>query len=130
MAKNILKSSFKDNLTVVFLPSSDDFNSLVSNGLAIDFSIINRGFQIIECDGSCNNDEILSKLNNPNQNNIELLRVRASSLIGAFNRGLPLEDLSIGFQVKMFRIPNVYNFNFWNHFTNIEFIKLTHNELG
>jgi hypothetical protein len=54
-----------------------------------------------------------------------LLKVRASSLVGAFNRGLPLEDLSIGFQIKMFRAPNVYNFKFWNHFTNKELVQLT-----
>ena len=45
-------------------------------------------------------------------------------MVGAFRRGLPLEDLSIGFQLKMFRVPNVYNFRFWNHFTNNEFIKV------
>ena len=89
----------------------------------MDFSTFNRGFQLIECEND--NDEIISKLSNPNKNNIELLKVRASSLVGAFNRGLPLEDLSIGFQIKMFRAPNVYNFKFWNHFTNKELVQLT-----
>jgi hypothetical protein len=119
-----LASSFMDNLTVVFLPSSEDINNLVSKGLVIDFSSSNRCYQLIECENN-NNNEIISKLNNPNKNNIELLKVRANSLIGALNKGLPLEDLSIGFQIKMYRLPNVYNFNFWNHFTNSEFIKLT-----
>ena len=75
------------------------------------YSILNRGYKLIECEND--NEEIISKIKNPHKNNIELLYVRASSLIGAFNRGLPLEDLSIGFQIKMFRIPNVYNFKFW-----------------
>lgn len=123
LGKTFIASNFQDNLTVVFLPSSDDFNNLVCKGLVIDFSIANRDYKLIECEN--NNDEIISKIKNPHKNNIELLYVRASSLIGAFNRGLPLEDLSIGFQIKMFRIPNVYNFKFWNHFTNIEFINLT-----
>ena len=127
LAKKILNSNFQDNLTVVFLPSDEDINNLVSKGLVIDFSIANRGYQIMEFDD--NYDAIIRKLSNPNCNNIELLKVRASSLVGAFNRGLPLEDLSIGFQIKIFRIPNVYNFNFWNHFTNIEFIKLPHFQL-
>lgn len=123
LGKNFLSSNFYDNLTVVFLPSSNDIKSLVSKGLAIDFSTAFRSYQLIECEN--NNDEIIQKLNNPNNNNIELLKVRASSLVGALNNGLPLEDLSIGFQVKMFRVPNVYNFKFWNHFTNNEFIQLT-----
>ncbi len=122
LGKIFMASNFHDNLTVVFLPSSDDFNKLVCKGLVIDFSILNRGYKLIECEND--NEEIISKIKNPHKNNIELLYVRASSLIGAFNRGLPLEDLSIGFQIKMFRIPNVYNFKFWNHFTNIEFINL------
>jgi CMP-N-acetylneuraminate monooxygenase len=123
LGRTFYNSNFKDNLTVVFLPASDDFNHLVSKGLAIDFSETNRGYQIIECIN--NSDEFITKLNNPNNNNIEILKVRASSFIGALNKGVPLEDLSIGFQIKMLRVPNVYNFHFWNHFTNIELVKLT-----
>ena len=123
LGKKFLLSSFYDNLTVVILPCNDDINNLVSKGLVVDFSNLNRGHYLIECEN--NNDEIISKLNKPSKNNIELLKVRASSLIGVLNRGLPLEDLSIGFQIKMFRTPNVYNFNFWNHFTCNELIELT-----
>jgi hypothetical protein len=126
LGKAFVASSFQDNLTIVFLPSSDDFNNIISKGLVIDFCTVNRGYQLIEYKSNINNNEIISKLKNPNANNIELLTVRASSLIGALSRGLPLEDLSIGFQIKMFRVPNVYNFKFWNHFTNIEFIKSTY----
>jgi CMP-N-acetylneuraminate monooxygenase len=122
LAEKFLNSSFKDDLTVVILPSSDDFNCLVSKALSIDFSVSSRSFQIIECEND--NISIVGKLKNPNNNNIELLKIRASSLVGAFRRGMPLEDLSIGFQIKMFRIPNVYNFKFWNHFTNNELIKI------
>ena len=32
---------------------------------------------------------------------------------------LPWEDLTIGFQCKIMRNPNEYNFYFWHHFTNI-----------
>ena len=34
-------------------------------------------------------------------------------------QGLPWEDLSIGFQCRINRKPNVYNSDFWYHFTNI-----------
>ena len=111
LGENFMKSNFQDDLTVVLFPSSDDINSFISKGLSIDFSTSNRGFQLIECEN--NNEEIIRKLHNPNSNNIELLKVRASSLVGAFRRGLPLEDLSIGFQINIFRAPNVYNFRFW-----------------
>ena len=107
----------------MLLPSSDDINGFISKGLSIDFSTSNRGFQLVEFEND--NEKIISKLINPNKNNIELLKIRAASLVGTFSRGLPLEDLSIGFQIKMFRAPNVYNFQFWNHFTNNEFIKVT-----
>ena len=123
LGENFINSNFQGDLTVVLLPSSDDINCFVSKGLSIDFSTSNRGFQLVECEND--NEKIISELSNPNKNNIELLKIRAGSLIGAFSRGLPLEDLSIGFQIKMFRAPNVYNFEFWNHFTNNEFIKVT-----
>ena len=31
---------------------------------------------------------------------------------------LPWEDLLIGFQCRILRKPNIYNSNFWQHFTN------------
>jgi hypothetical protein len=70
------------------------------------------------------NEEIAKNIENPNNNNIEILRVRGSSFYGALKKGLPLEDLSIGFQIKMYRRPNVYNLKFWNHFTNLQYIKV------
>ena len=30
----------------------------------------------------------------------------------------PWEDLSIGFQCRIYRNPNVYNSEFWHYFTN------------
>jgi CMP-N-acetylneuraminate monooxygenase len=33
--------------------------------------------------------------------------------------GLPWEDLSIGFQCRVDRAPDVYNSDFWFHFTNV-----------
>lgn len=122
LGKKFIASKFFDNLTVIFLPSDNSFENLVSKGLVIDFSLANRSYSLINFGDD--DEENIAKISNPNKNNIELLKIRAGSLIGALNQGLPLEDLSIGFQIKMFRLPNIYNFNFWNHFTNYEFIKL------
>ena len=116
-----LKSGFYDDLSVVFLPSNDDISSPVSKALVVDFSNKNRSYKLIEC-RDIGNEEIVKSIEN-SSNNIEILRLRADSFIGVLENGLPLEDLSIGFQAKMFRYPNVYNFDFWNHFTTIEFIK-------
>ena len=57
-------------------------------------------------------------------NNIEVLRVRSDSLRGFDNKGLPLEELSIGFQVRMYLYPNVYNFRFWDYFTNVRNVRV------
>ena len=37
---------------------------------------------------------------------------------------LPWEDLLIGFQARIKRYPDVYNVDFWYHFTNI-YVKKT-----
>jgi CMP-N-acetylneuraminate monooxygenase len=123
IGKCFIESKFYDDLTIIFLPYDSDFKDVISNSLIIDFSKVNRSFKLQKFQ-SLDNNKIIEEINNPNGNNIELLRVRADSFFGAFSRGLPLEDLSIGFQIKMYRTPNVYNFKFWNYFTNENFIQV------
>ncbi|MEM9210006.1 MAG: MBL fold metallo-hydrolase [Pseudomonadota bacterium] len=47
------------------------------------------------------------------------IRVRAPEFRQVLKQGLPWEDLSIGFQCRITRSPNVYNSDFWYHFTNV-----------
>lgn len=47
------------------------------------------------------------------------IRVRAAELMKVIRQGLPWEDLSIGFQCRVYREPNVYNADFWYHFSNV-----------
>jgi len=47
------------------------------------------------------------------------LKVRSTELAKIVTLGLPWEDLSIGFQCRIYREPDVYNSEFWHHFTNI-----------
>ena len=47
------------------------------------------------------------------------LKIRSESFMHVIYNKLPWEDLLIGFQCKVLRIPNIYNVKFWNHFTNI-----------
>jgi hypothetical protein len=89
--------------------------------LVVNFSKESRGYSILEIEEK-SDTQIIEILKRETKNNLEILRVRKGSLLGVFEQGLPLEDLSIGFQIKMFRSPNVYNFKFWDHFTNIESI--------
>jgi CMP-N-acetylneuraminate monooxygenase len=120
IGRNLVASCFIDDLTVIVVPTDDDFLPNVGMVLAVDFSEKHRGWRLIPIQGNYSDSqfEALSKTNN-----IEILRVRADILAGAISRKLPLEDLSIGFQILMYRQPNVYNFKFWNHFTNVEFIE-------
>ena len=48
-----------------------------------------------------------------------VLKVRKESFLNTIYNKLPWEDLSIGFQCKILRNPNLYNVNFWHHFTNV-----------
>ena len=47
----------------------------------------------------------------------EILDILENQHISIYNK-LHWEDLSIGFQCKVLRNPNLYNVNFWHHFTN------------
>ena len=57
-------------------------------------------------------------LENKNTKKILMLKVRKESFLNTIYNKLPWEDLLIGFQCKVIRNPNVYNVNFWYHFTN------------
>ena len=46
------------------------------------------------------------------------IRVRRNEFFDVIRKGKPWEDLSIGFQCRIYRNPNVYNSDFWFHFTN------------
>jgi len=47
------------------------------------------------------------------------MKVRRGEFLGVILNGKPWEDLSIGFQCRIFREPNVYESEFWSYFTNI-----------
>jgi CMP-N-acetylneuraminate monooxygenase len=118
-----LASDFVDNLTIVIQPMDDLINECIGSSLVVDFSGKNRNFALVNFDDK-SDIEIVAELKKATDNNLEILRVRAESFAIAVRLGLPLEDLSIGFQVRMFRDPNVYNFKFWDYFTNRFFVSL------
>ena len=60
---------------------------------------------------------VLRVIKDPNLKKL-VLKVRKESFLNTIYNKLPWEDLSIGFQCKVLRNPNLYNVNFWQHFTN------------
>ena len=60
----------------------------------------------------------LKKIKNNNKKYLEIY-ARIDSLLHTIKNKLPFEDLLIGFQLRIFREPNFYNTDFWNHFTNV-----------
>ena len=56
--------------------------------------------------------------------NYLLIKVREDSFYNTIANKLPWEDLLIGFQCKIDRKPNIYNNEFWYHFTNLYIDKI------
>jgi hypothetical protein len=46
------------------------------------------------------------------------MKVRTSVFRYVLLNGLPWEEISIGFQARFYREPDIYEFDFWNHFQN------------
>ena len=50
------------------------------------------------------------------------MKVRSDVFRYVLYNGLSWEDLSIGFQARFYREPDNYNFDFWNHFSDVKFL--------
>lgn len=109
-------SNFRDDLIVYLIPTGDDFvPSTEHAGIRIDFGgervlaethpsqLLLEEFAGAEDDGR----------------RLELIKVRIDSLWRVVTDRLPLENLSIGFQCRIDRKPNIYNSAFWHYFTNV-----------
>ena len=48
-----------------------------------------------------------------------LIKVRQDSFNWVVKNKYPWEDLSIGFQCRIYRNPDIYNVKFWDYFTNV-----------
>ncbi|UXX80603.1 MBL fold metallo-hydrolase [Reichenbachiella carrageenanivorans] len=111
------QSGFKDNLILVLQLTNDNFEQIGANYI-IDFSAASPNIEQVHLD--C----IPPLMSNPDMDKrILRIKVRTESLMCVIDNFLPWEDLSIGFQCRISRIPNVYNQDFWYHFTNIYIAK-------
>ena len=55
------------------------------------------------------------------------IKVRSDVFRYVLYNGLSWEELSIGFQAKFYREPDNYNFDFWNHFSDVKFLSMEEN---
>ena len=104
--------SFNDELLVDLRPVSEDFKS-ETIGFKLDFS--SNQYSKFDCGSLAESIEDQAKKQGLRYLQI---KVRRAELLDVLVNGKPWEDLSIGFQCRIYRSPNIYNSEFWNYFTN------------
>lgn len=104
---------FVDQLLVDLRPTGDDFKS-ENLGFKLDFS--SKEFYRYDCGSVSENIE--KEAANRGLRYLQI-KVRREELLDVLLNGKPWEDLSIGFQCRVYRIPNIYNSEFWFYFTNV-----------
>ena len=112
--ENFFKNScFQDNLKVYFELTNDDFSETFQY-IVVDFSNeIQVSFDNFDWESIKDLYVQNSKLRHLN------IKVRQDSFLWVIHNNMPFEDLSIGFQCRIDRAPDIYNVKFWDHFTNI-----------
>ena len=109
------KSKFKDKLKL-FLELTDDNFKSNKNGYLVDFT--SNTVQVKKLKSSMLN-KLFKNFNYEEKINYLNLKVRKESFFMTVDNFLPFEDLLIGFQCRVNRIPNLYNNNFWHYFSNV-----------
>lgn len=107
-------SGFRNDMLLYLFASSDQFLPL-GPALRIDFRAAEPLVDQVDADDAVHDyaqppSEGLRKV---------LVRVRRAPLWKLVQEGLPWENLSIGFQARFQRNPDVYESQFWYHFTNV-----------
>ncbi len=105
-------SQFEDDLILYLLPCESNFTPL-TKGLIIDFSRQANTKIMYSQDVQLKYDSDTHKQRQLN------IKVRATSLWQVIQHHKSWEELSIGFHCRIHRKPDVYNSDFWYHFSNI-----------
>ena len=117
LSNNVLKyfsaCNFHDNLIVDLIATNDDFSTSLERFL-LNFDENEYKKITIDSDNAQIENDALSS-----EQRYLQIKVRASELALVLKEGKPWEDLSIGFQCRIYRQPNIYNSDFWFYFTNI-----------
>lgn len=135
VANYFAKSGFKDDLVMYLVITDDDFKNS-GEGIKISFMLHPRengdpekqwipasaGMKqsVVIMSGDLLEKEF-NELENDPDNKTFMLKVRKDSLWETVSKQLPFEELSIGFQCRIYRKPDVYHAKFWKFFTS-EFI--------
>jgi CMP-N-acetylneuraminate monooxygenase len=106
-------SGFKENLVLDLITTCDNFSQYFER-FKIDFE--SNNVEILNSNAEINNLEENTLLEDKNYLK---LKVRRDELIDVISNRKPWEDLSIGFQCRVYRNPNIYNSRFWFYFTNV-----------
>jgi len=108
-------SAFRDDLCLIVIPSGDDFRPLGAS-VRVDFSHeCPRAVELSADEALRLYDDWPSK----GGKRIECICVRAESLSQVISNRMPFEDLLIGFQCRVKRKPDIYNSDFWYHFSSV-----------
>jgi len=107
-----INSNFRDNLIVFFELTNNNFVDTLKFFI-VDFS---SAVPVVTFE-EFNWEITKSEYNSPEIRKLRI-KVRKNSFDWVLKNNSPFEDLLIGFQCKIDRVPDIYNVNFWNHFTN------------
>ena len=109
-------SVFRDDLVLYVAPTARNFGGVDVAGAIVDFTGDVPRVSLMAAEAVITAFERDRGADGPRK---LLVRVRKDSLWHVIANGLPWEDLSIGFQCRVDRSPDVYNSDFWFHFTNV-----------
>ncbi len=98
--------SFQKELILYLSLTNDDF-SKTKNSLIVDFRSTQVHVNFVKFNWQSVKDCV------------DEIKVRQDSFLWVINNRMPWEDLSIGFQCRIDRVPDVYNVDFWHYFTNV-----------
>ena len=105
--------NYQDELLLDLRPVDDDFKS-ENIGFRLDFS--SNQYSEFVC-GSLEHS-LEDQAANRGLRYLQI-KVRRAELLNVLVNGKPWEDLSIGFQCRIYRKPNIYNSEFWFYFSNV-----------
>lgn len=107
-------SNFSANIILYITITKDNFIPKKKMGFLVNF---NNKITI----KNENYNSLLRHFNLPENKKLRkiFIKVREESFCNTIINNLPWEDLLIGFQCKIIRKPNIYNNDFWYHFSNI-----------
>jgi len=110
------KCDFRKDLVFYVALTNDDF-SQIYNFIVVDFRDVKTQIKF-DCFHWKEIKKDLKKREEYPFNSLHI-RIRQDAFLWVIYNKMPWEDLSIGFQCRIDRVPDVYNVDFWHHFTNI-----------